>query len=89
MPSRSQGSVERAVRTELRGLKVSVRDNGRAALAVSLARQIDTARGAVAAAAAARELRGILSDLAAEAKAKQPERDAIDELLARRTAVAG
>ena len=46
-------------------------------------------RGAVAAAAAARELRGILMDLAAEQAAKQPERDEIDELRARRTGTSG
>jgi hypothetical protein len=62
---------------------MSVRDRGSAALAASLARQIDTARGAVAAAAAAAQLRGILTDLAAEA-ANRPEKDALDELRERR-----
>ena len=86
---RSQGSVEKATRTELRALRVSVQVNGRAALAVALARQIDTARGAVAAAAAAAQLSALLVALKAEAEAAQPEGDAIDELLARRTAAAG
>ena len=80
------GSVERAVRAELRGLGVSVQSDGAAALAVSLACQIDTARGAVAAAAAAHQLRGILSDLKAEAARNRPKRDPIDELRARRAA---
>ena len=57
---RKQGSVERAVRSELRKLGCSVQSDGSAALAVALARQIDTARGAVAAAAAAAQLRLLL-----------------------------
>lgn len=80
---RTQGSVERAVRAELRSLSVSVRTDGSAALAVSLARQIDTARGAVAAAAAAGQLRALLIDLR-QAAEDQPERDVIDDLNARR-----
>jgi hypothetical protein len=80
-----QGPVERAVRSELRSLKVSVQSDGSAALAVSLARQIDTARGAVAAAAAAGQLRALLADLRLVAAA-QPERDVIDDLNARRAA---
>ena len=78
-----QGSVEKAVRSELRSLGVSVQQDGSAALAVSLARQIDTARGAVAAAAAAGQLRALLIDLRKLA-AEQPERDVIDDLNARR-----
>jgi len=77
-----QGSVETAVRSELRSLGVSVQSDGSAALAVSLARQIDTARGAVAAAAAAGQLRVLLMDLRKSAEA--PERDVIDDLNARR-----
>jgi hypothetical protein len=69
----------------LRNLRASVATDGSAALAVSLARQIDTARGAVAAAAAAGQLRVMLMDLRAEA-AKRPERDVIDDLNARRAA---
>ena len=80
-----QGPVERAVRAELRSLKVSVQADGSAALAVSLARQIDTARGAVAAAAAAGQLRMLLADLR-QVAAQQPERDVIDDLNARRAA---
>jgi hypothetical protein len=79
-----QGTVERAVRSELRSLKVSVQADGSAALAVSLARQIDTARGAVAAAAAAGQLRALLADLREAAAENQPERDVIDDLNARR-----
>jgi len=80
-----QGPVQRAVRAELRSLHVSVQSDGSAALAVSLARQIDTARGAVAAAAAAGQLRQLLADLRHVA-ALQPERDVIDDLNARRAA---
>jgi len=80
--SRPQGGVERAVRSELRSLGVSVQTSGSAALAVSLARQIDTSRGAVAAAAAAGQLRLILADVGRSAEL--PGKDAIDELNARR-----
>lgn len=52
------------------------------ALAVALARQIDTSRGAVAAAAAAAQHRLIMADL--EKTAVRPEKDTIDELNARR-----
>ena len=79
------GGVERGVRAELRRLRASVATDGSAALAVALARQIDTARGAVAAAAAAGQLRALLIDLRAEAE-KRPERDVIDDLNARRAA---
>jgi hypothetical protein len=79
------GPVERAVRSELRSLKISVQSDGSAALAVSLARQIDTARGAVAAAASAGQLRALLIDLR-QAAEKRPERDVIDDLNARRAA---
>jgi len=50
---------------------------------VSLARQIDNSRGAVAAAAASLQLRQTRADLIAEAE-KRPERDVIDDLNARR-----
>jgi hypothetical protein len=79
------GPVERAVRSELRKLGCSVQSDGSAALAVSLARQIDGSRGAVAAAAAAAQLRALLADLRLAA-AEQPERDVIDDLNARRAA---
>lgn len=62
-------SVERATRAELRALKISVRTNVLAATMVSLARQIDYARGAASAAMAAaqlRETRRVLLDEAAE-----------------------
>jgi hypothetical protein len=81
---REQGSVERATRRELRRLEMSVTDRGSAALAVALARQIDTARGAVAAAAAAGQLRVILQDLTELAESLKPERTALDELRERR-----
>ena len=81
MPRKPQGTVEKAVRAELRQLRCSVQSQGAAALAVSLAQQIDSSRGAVAAAAAAAQLRLILADLAAKS---MPERDAIDELNDRR-----
>ena len=79
---RQQGGVETAVRAEFRALHVSVQSDGSAALAVSLARQIDQSRGAVAAAAAAAQLRVLLIDL--RKGAEQPERDVIDDLNARR-----
>ena len=75
-----QGGVEKAVRSELRSLGCSVASDASAALAVSLARQIDTARGAVAAAAAAGQLRQLLTDLRRSAAEARPERDAIDDL---------
>ena len=77
-----QGGVERAVRSELRSLKCSVQSDASAALAVSLARQIDTARGAVAAAAAAGQLRQLLIDLRRQAAEQRPERTRIDDLRA-------
>ena len=87
------GPVERAVRSELRALRCSVQSDGSAALAVALARQIDSARGAVAAAAAAAQLRLLLDDLRAAAKDARPERTAVDALradeLAARRAAAG
>src|ERR1035441_728666 len=67
--SRAQGGVERAVRSELRSLGVSVQTSGLPALAVSLAQHIDSSRGAVAAAAAAAQLRLILADGAGGAEA--------------------
>jgi hypothetical protein len=78
-----QGSVERATRAELRALKISVQTSILAASAVSLARHIDTCRGAVAAAAASAQLRQTRAELIAEA-ASRPERDVIDDLNARR-----
>jgi hypothetical protein len=87
------GPVERAVRSELRKLHASVQDDGSAALAVSLARQIDTSRGAVAAAAAAAQLRLLLDDLRKAAKEKRPVRSRVDDLradeLAARRSAAG
>jgi hypothetical protein len=78
------GTVERATRAELRRLGSSVTTDAMAALAVSLARQIDVSRGAVAAAAAAGQLRLILADLVAESRANRPVKDAIDDLKDRR-----
>jgi hypothetical protein len=74
-----QGPVERATRAELRALRISVQTSILAASAVSLARQIDHSRGAVAAAAASAQLRQTRADLIAEAE-KRPERDVIDDL---------
>jgi hypothetical protein len=76
------GRVERAVRAELRDLAVSVQTDGAAALAVSLAEQIDHARGAVAAAAAAAQLRMLLSDLAEKARSR-PKVTRLDDIRAR------
>jgi hypothetical protein len=88
------GPVERAVRSEFRALKCSVQSDGSAALAVALARQIDTTKGAVAAAAAAAQLRLLLDDLRKAAADRKPTRTRIDELRAdelaeRRHAAAG
>jgi hypothetical protein len=86
-------SVERAVRSELRKLKCPVQTDGSAALAVALAAQIDNSRGAVAAAAAAAQLRQLLIDLRAAAKDARPERTRVDDLradeLAARRSAAG
>ena len=79
---KTQGSVEKAVRSELRSLKCSVQSDGSAALAVALAAQIDTSRGAVAAAAAAAQLRQLLIDLRRESADKKPVRTRIDDLRA-------
>jgi hypothetical protein len=78
------GRVERATRKELRDLRISLESSATAALAVSLAGQIDAARGAVAAAAAAGQLRILMVDLRAQAAALRQERDGIDDLAARR-----
>jgi hypothetical protein len=87
------GSVERAVRSELRKLGCSVQSDGSAALAVALASQIDSSRGAVAAAAAAAQLRQLLIDLRRSAAEARPERTQIDDLradeLAARRSAAG
>ena len=93
MTTNGPGHVEKAVRAELRALKCSVQADGSAALAVSLARQIDGSRGAVAAAAAAAQLRLLLDDLRRAAADKRPERTPVDDLradeLAARRAAAG
>ena len=87
------GAVEKAVRAELRSLRVSVQSDGSAALAVALARQVDGSRGAAAAALAAAQVRQLLIDLRVAAERKRPGRDAIDDLradeLAARRAAAG
>jgi len=87
------GRVERSVRSELRALGCSVQTDGSAALAVSLAEQIDRARGAVAAAAAAGQLRLLLDYLRKAAQDARPKESAIDKLrgdeLAARRAAAG
>ena len=74
--------MERAVRAELRALQVSVQSDGAAALAVSLAAQIDKARGAVAAAAAAAQLRMLLADLDEKAK-QRPKVTRLDDIRSR------
>ena len=76
--------MERAVRAELRALQVSVQSDGAAALAVSLAGQIDHARGAVAAAAAAAQLRMLLADLDEKAK-RRPKVTKLDDIRARQS----
>ena len=86
MTIREYGPVERAVRAELRGLQVSVRDVADAALVVSLAAQIDRARGAVAAAQAAKQVHDILTALRVRAAEMSPVRSQVDELRAKRSA---
>jgi hypothetical protein len=87
------GNVEKAVRSELRRLGCSVQSDGSAALAVSLARQIDSSRGAVAAAAAAAQLRLLLADLRSASADARPKRSKLDDIradeLAARRAAAG
>ena len=82
MEGRPQGAVERATRAELRKLGASVQSESLPAAAVALARQIDNAKGGMAAAAVAAQLRLIIADVAKSAV--RPEKDAIDELNARR-----
>ena len=79
MADRAPGRVERAVRAELRELGFSVQTDGAAALAVALAEQIDHARGAVAAAAAAAQLRMLLADLDDAAK-RRPKVTKLDSI---------
>jgi len=76
--------VERATRSELRRLKFSVLTVSDAALAVSLAVQIDHAKGAVAAAAAAKQLTDIMAALRKRAVDERPGRSDLDDLRARR-----
>ena len=87
------GRVEKATRAELRKLGFSVQSDASAALAVSLACQIDTSRGAVAAAAAAAQLRLLLADLRTAAAENRPVRTKVDDIradeLAARRAAAG
>ncbi len=59
----SYGPVEKAARAELRALHLSVQTSAADAAAVSVARQLDKAKGAASAAAAARELRLALAAL--------------------------
>jgi hypothetical protein len=82
------GGVERATRAEVGRMGFSVQSDAAAALAVSLARQIDASKGAVAAAAAAAQLRLLLDDLR-KAAAEKPAKDGIDELRARRARASG
>lgn len=93
MTTPKPGPVEKASRAELRKLGASVQSDASAALAVSLARQIDTSRGAVAAAAAAAQLRLLLADLRTAAAQNRPVRTKVDDLrrdeLAARRAAAG
>lgn len=74
------GAVEKATRSEVRALGFSLQSDASAALAVSLAHQIDKTPGAVAAAAAAAQLRLLLADLRAVAAEKRPKRSRIDEI---------
>jgi hypothetical protein len=86
MASSGMGPVERATRADLRRMGVSVQTSGKAAAAVSLAFQMDAARGGVSAATAAGQLRGLLDDLAKASAAANPAGSGIDDLRARREA---
>lgn len=77
------GPVEYAVRADLRKRKVSCLTSPLGALAVSLAMQIDKARGAESAAAAALQLRTTRAELIEELE-RQPSGDVVDELNDRR-----
>jgi len=67
-------------------MQVSVRDTADAALVVSLGAQIDRARGAVAAAQAAKQVHDIMAALRARAAELRPARSQVDELRAKRGA---
>lgn len=68
----SRGPVERATRAQLRRLGIGTAGSATAAACVVLAQQLDSPRGAAAAAVAARELRMSLLSLSAEAAARKP-----------------
>ena len=80
----TSGPVERATRAELRRTGMSVQSVADAALCVALARQIDATRGAVAAAAAARQLHDIMAALRARAAQERPARSDLDAIRDRR-----
>lgn len=65
------GTVERAVRGQLRRLGLRPNSSGQAAACVTLAVRLDCTEGAAAAAVAARELRIALGAVAAAAESAQ------------------
>jgi hypothetical protein len=82
------GAVERATRSELLALGVSVQRSSMAALAVAMARQVDQARGGVSAAAAATRVEAAMDAVRKELSTK-PSEDRVDDLRARRAARRG
>lgn len=72
----AQGPVEKATRAELRKLGASSMTEALPAAAVSLAKQMDAAKGGMASAAVAAQLRLIIADVARSAV--RPEEDEID-----------
>ncbi|WP_060952403.1 hypothetical protein [Streptomyces hygroscopicus] len=77
------GAVEDATRTEVDQLRVGPVAPGLTAAALALARQLDDAEDAKGAAAAARELRAIMSDLRKLAPVES-KGDAVDDIAQQR-----
>lgn len=75
----AQGPNEKAVRTTLRQLEISVVDDARGRLAVTLAKALDADAG-MATAAISRELRATLSEL--EGRYGGTDDDGLSQLLA-------
>lgn len=84
MAKREHGFVETAVLADLERLPDTLKDSGAAALALSLARQLDAPDiTAAAAASVARELRFTLADLLSKAPPEEAK-DELDEIRERR-----
>ena len=77
------GSVESAVRLDLKGMGKDLEGSGLAAVAVAMAQQIDADNSATSKSMCAKALQDILSQLRALAPARA-ERDRIDDLADKR-----